>query len=415
MKNQASSLVALGLLLGVSLSCSFLKDKTSKAVTGASPIDLTAATKGIDVKVDVDKTQTSSGKIGKAGGSLLLTAADGSKFTLDVPADAIQADTQIKMTVVKRIEGTPLENATPTAVQLEPSGLTFKQVATLTILPAKEIPIKDQIIFGYEENGKDYHLAPVDPKSKEIKVKLLGFSGAGVGSGRDSAWAAHLMIDAGAAKTRLLQKLAETTQAERNKILHGRETDTSSVDIFGPFIEAFYDQVLLKEIAAAELDCKNAQQALDDLIFIERLRHLSGGADTEIRSIGYEEKSARLQELGKKCKKSYHAEGSSNGAFFKGDICDLNKPFTIDVDSRTGKWPMNFTPTSEFAGSMEGTFSSNGCTLTGGGPYTISIGENGSGTITFTYNSTATCPMGSTTTSKTSTLPLKPAPELACP
>jgi len=112
--------------------------------------------------------------------------------------------------------------------------------------------------------------------------------------------------------------------------------------------------------------------------------------------------------------KSYHVEGGSNGARFKGDICDLNKPFTINVDSITGKWPMNFTPASDSAGSMEGTFSSNGCTLTGGGPYTISIGENGSGTITFTYNSTATCPAGSTTTSRTSTLPLKPAPELKC-
>jgi hypothetical protein len=47
-------------------------------------------------------------------------------------------------------------------------------VATLTITPAKEIPLKDQIIFGYEKNGIDYHLASVDPKSKDVKVKLLG-------------------------------------------------------------------------------------------------------------------------------------------------------------------------------------------------------------------------------------------------
>jgi len=392
-----------------------LKEKASKVVSKPTTVDLTTPGKGLDVTVQLDKAQTSSGKIGKAGGSVSLAAADGSKFTLDVPAGAVESDTEIKMTSVKTLEGSPLDGTTPTAVQLEPSGLTLKQVATLTITPAKEIPLKDQIIFGYEKNGKDYHLAPVDPKSKDVKVKLLGFSGAGVGSGGDSAWAAHLMIDAGSAKTRLLQKLAETTQAERNTILHGRETDTSSVDIFGPFIEAFYDQVILKEIAAAELDCKNAQQALDDLIFIERLRHLSGGADTEIRSIGYEEKSARVQELGKKCKKSYHAEGSSSGAFFKGDICDVNKPFTINVDSKTGKWPMNFTPANDSSGTMEGTFSSNGCTLTGGGPYTISVGEDGSGTITFTYNSTATCPMGSSTTSRTSTIPLKPAPELSCP
>jgi hypothetical protein len=129
---------------------------------------------------------------------------------------------------------------------------------------------------------------------------------------------------------------------------------------------------------------------------------------------GFREKWNRLLDLGKKCMKSYHVEGSSNGASFKGDICALNKPFTINVDSVTGKWPMNFTPESESAGTMEGTFSSNGCTLSGGGPYTVELNEDGSGTITFTYNSTATCPAGSTTTSRRSVLPLKPAPDLKC-
>jgi hypothetical protein len=111
----------------------------------------------------------------------------------------------------------------------------------------------------------------------------------------------------------------------------------------------------------------------------------------------------------------YRVNGKSHGASFTGEICGLDKPFTIYVDSITGSWPMGFTPSSEFAGRMDGTIEANGCTLTGGGPYTISIGEDGSGTITFTYNSTATCPTGSTTTSKTSTLPLKPAPDLSCP
>src|SRR4030095_6855590 len=114
-------------------------------------------------------------------------------------------------------------------------------------------------------------------------------------------------------------------------------------------------------------------------------------------------------------KKMCRAEGSSGGVSFKGDICSLGKPFTINVDSITGKWPMYFTPESDLAGTMEGTISSNGCTQSGGGPYTISIGEDGSGTLTFTYNSTASCPGVSGSTGRTSTIPLKPAPELSCP
>lgn len=138
-----------------------------------------------------------------------LTAADGSKFTLEVPAKALDADTTITMTAVKSIDGAPLDNNTPTAVQLEPSGLFFKEMVTPTILPAKEIPIKNQIIFGYEGNGQDYHLAVVDPKGKDIKIKLMRFSGAGVGSGSDTAWAANLQIQASKAATRLLQKYGD--------------------------------------------------------------------------------------------------------------------------------------------------------------------------------------------------------------
>jgi hypothetical protein len=39
MKNAATALLALSLVLGVSLSCSNLKEKVSKATSNARPID----------------------------------------------------------------------------------------------------------------------------------------------------------------------------------------------------------------------------------------------------------------------------------------------------------------------------------------------------------------------------------------
>jgi len=51
-------------------------------------------------------------------------------------------------------------------------------------------------MFAYEGSGQDYHLAVVDPKSKDIKIKLMNFSGAGVGSGSDATWAANLRVQA---------------------------------------------------------------------------------------------------------------------------------------------------------------------------------------------------------------------------
>lgn len=123
MKNSRSILAALAILLCMSLSCTFLKDKFANAgkpadkVTGP-PIDFTTPGKGLDIKVQLDKKQAASGKVTKAGGSVSLTAADGSKFTLDVPANAVETDTTITMTAVKSLDGAPLDKNTPTAVQL---------------------------------------------------------------------------------------------------------------------------------------------------------------------------------------------------------------------------------------------------------------------------------------------------------
>ena len=401
------------ILIAASLACkSFMPGKT--ATTSGPPIDFTTPAAGVDVKVELDKKQTASGKISPNGGRVSLTTADGSKFTLEVPANALDAETTIKMTAVKTLDGAPLDTNTPTAVQLEPSGLLFNELLTLTIVPAKEIPIEKQIIFGYEGNGEDYHLMPVDHESKEIKIRLMNFSAGGVGSASDVAWAANLMIQAQEASTRLEHWAGRYTQGDRRVQLSGEgDGDPDWHAKLAKAYDQYEDEVVRKEMVAAELDCKHAKTALHHLIGNEHNRAVIGIPEKP----DFREKMAKLLKIGEECKKtSYRAEGSSGGASFKGDICSLDKPFTIDVDSITGKWPMNFTPESDSAGTMEGTFSSNGCTLTGGGPYTVSIGENGSGTITFTYNSTASCPgVPSEVTSKTTTLPLKPAPELSCP
>jgi hypothetical protein len=415
MKNAKHLLPVLAVILCVSLSCKFLKDKTSKTTNETPKIDFTTPANGLDVKVELDKKQTSSGTVGKQGGSVSLTTADGSKFTLDMPADAVDADTTITMTAVKSIEGSPLGNTTPTAVQLEPSGLTLKQVATLTITPSKEIPVKDQIVFGYEGNGKDYHLALIDPKSKEIKVKLFGFSGAGIGSGSDSAWAAHQIIEASQASTRLIQKLGEATREARRRIfMEGDESGTSE-ELFKPFIDAFIEQVVLKEIAAAELDCKHSEKALHDLIFIERMQQLLGFVDSGVGTQLFRDKVPRLLEIGRKCKRSYRVNGQSNNVSFTAEICNISKPFSIDAKYPGGTAKTTFFPDVEGEGQTTVTGGGGGCTHSGGGDYTVILKDDGSGTLTWTTSDTIECPGFSNSRTATFTLPLQPAPDLSCP
>jgi hypothetical protein len=112
--------------------------------------------------------------------------------------------------------------------------------------------------------------------------------------------------------------------------------------------------------------------------------------------------------------RSYRVNATSHGATFTGEICSLDQPFVLNVDSITGRWPMEFTPSDGQSGRMKGTYSWDDCTLSGGGPYAVTFGSEGSGTIRFTYNSTAACKVGSRTTSRTSELPLEPAEDLRC-
>ena len=365
--------MAVLLLLAVSLSCKLLNRTDSRKASNGPAIDFVTPGKPLNVTVQLDKKQTASAMVPRTGGSVSLTATDGSKFRLDVPADALEADTMITMTAVKSIEGAPLANSAPTAVQLEPSGLSFKEIVTLTILPAKEIPINKQIIFGYEGSGEDYHLAVVDPKSKDVKIKLMRFSGAGVGSGSDAAWAANLQIQASDASTRLLQKLGEVSQSERReRLLEGDAKDsTEYADKMKSVLDQFEDQVVLKEIVAAELDCKHAGQAIQDLLRLERLTQLFFETGTR----GFNEKLGKLVKIQEGCAAPYRIVGGLDAWQTNTAVCDIMKPFTLTG----GGFTVNFS------GGLSGTYSYTGpFNAHGGETYTISLpdGVGKPGTMT---------------------------------
>lgn len=139
----------------------------------------------------------------------------------------------------------------------------------------------------------------------------------------------------------------------------------------------------------------------------------------EAASIAFESRSRRgvgraTLEFDTKASRSYRVNGTSGGARFTGEICSLDRPFVITVDSITGTWPMEFTPGDSRSGQMKGTYSWEDCTQSGGGPYSVALEGDGPGTLRFTYNSTARCKFGSRSTSATSTVPLIPAEDLQC-
>lgn len=361
MKNSKLVLPLL-LLISVSLSCKLLDRTGSNKASDAPAINFTTPGKALNVTVQLDKKKTTTKVVPRTGGSVSLTSEDGSSFTLDVPAEALDADMEITMTAVKSLDGAPLDNNTPTAVQLEPSGLFFKAIATLTIVPAKEIPIKQQIIFGYEGDGQDYHLAPVDPKSKEIKIKLIRFSGAGVGSGADAAWAANLMNQASTAEARISQKLGEFLLRERQKNLLG-EDDLDNTELYQQInsaMDQYEDEVIRKEMVAAELDCKHAPEAMRVTLGLNRQRELLGfKPDPDMW-----EKIAKLVKIAEGCTWPYRIVGGLDDFQTNTAVCDIMKPFTLTGGGIT----------LQASGGLRGTYTYSGIfNAQGTGTYTISV------------------------------------------
>jgi len=137
----------------------------------------------ISLTVSLDSSASAEAVIPVQGGSLSATGTDGTIYNLEIPGDALQNDTKIRMTPASSVAGLPFGGKQAYVVQLAPEGLSIFNFATLTIAPAQAIPLDQQITFGYKASGKDFGLAAPVVDSKDIKIRLLHFSGYGVTQG----------------------------------------------------------------------------------------------------------------------------------------------------------------------------------------------------------------------------------------
>ncbi len=220
-----------------------------------------------------------SGTITSAGGGTLTTkGSDGTTFQLDVPAQALPADTVITMTPVSSISNLPL-NSLGGAVKLEPDGLFFLKNATLTISPTVAIPIANQVMFGFSGSGRNTILAtPVKPYSSAIQISLQHFSGAGVGNGVSAQRAAILNSIADSAESRLASEMGSVLSRARESALNGGD-GTEGMDKIIELLDE-YDRSVVKNrldaAMAASGSCADATDASQTLLGHERQRQLLG-------------------------------------------------------------------------------------------------------------------------------------------
>ena len=162
----------------------------------------------------------------------------------------------------------------------------------------------------------------------------------------------------------------------------------------------------------AEMDCKQAEQAYRELLASNKTAEAEP-AIAEYRS-KLEKKLSECKGTGKGTT-AYRVDGESNNVSFKGEICSIEKPFSIDATFPGGTATTTFSPSGAAEGTTTVGGGGNGCKHSGGGDYTVGLGDDGAATLKWTTSDKITCPGFSNSRTATFSLPLKPAPDLKCP
>jgi hypothetical protein len=240
----------------------------------------------IQVGVELDSGKTVEAVIPVEGGTLSVTGADGTLYTLEIPSDALLNETTIGMTPVTNISGMPFGSEQTYAVQLSPDGLYLQNFAILTITPAEEIPLAEQIVFGYQAEGEDLILAAPVVDSSEIKIQVLHFSGNGVTQGLLADIEPVRQRLGGDAERRLQNAVSEALARERQRQLSGQSEGGEDInDIFSEAFRQYVEQVIKPRVAAAGESCANGQLAIQTVLSFERQVQLLGMSEDFLAGI----------------------------------------------------------------------------------------------------------------------------------
>lgn len=171
-----AALLCILVAIGVSLSGAYAQPRAQEQEHAVYlPLVIGSAASGpgnpIPVRFVDDSGRAAHAAIGPQGGTLSATAADGTRFELSVPAEALDFSETITMTLVLRAENLPLSGGLIGAVSLEPAGLAFYEPATLRIIPATLAPGYQTIGFAYNGSGEQFHLRPLAPIPGAVQLQ----------------------------------------------------------------------------------------------------------------------------------------------------------------------------------------------------------------------------------------------------
>jgi hypothetical protein len=204
----------------------------------------------LSVTLTPDSAHAARALITPDGGTVQATGADGVTFTLTVPAGAVTDATTLTLTPVAAIPDLPLSGGLVAAVQFGPEGFQFFKPATLTVTVPGGLAA-NLIGFGFQGNGDDFHLAPVQVSGSTLTFTVTHFSGIGAGVSVPADIPAILERPASQATTLFVNQLVDLAQ---------RHVSTS--DPYLAIFRKWYDTAVRPKLSAAGGDDERLADAL---------------------------------------------------------------------------------------------------------------------------------------------------------
>ena len=225
------------------------------------------ASQPLTVVPQPDNGRASSATIPLAGGEIVATAANGTRFTLSIPAGAMFQTTTITLTPVVQIGGLP-DVQLVGAVELAPRNLLLFQAATLRVEAAQALPAAQEYPFAYYGAGQDFHPYPILPYEETPTFPITQFNG-GYGLAQANPPADEQAAVATVASTpdfapadpaaQLSSQIAALIQAERVRVLQGQEPDPTLWDKIAVLSLEYYNQVIVPILQRSPTDCDFAE------------------------------------------------------------------------------------------------------------------------------------------------------------
>ena len=153
----------------------------------ASVGDTSAFRGGYPISVETDDSLSVSGPMSvEQGGSLSVAAADGTVFTLEVPARSLLFDEVVSITPVRATGHLPFAGGLVAGVVLGPPGTLLLEGATLSIHTPAPISRTEETAVAWNGSGEDFFLFPPNPESGDLELDISHFGGYGVARGTDA-------------------------------------------------------------------------------------------------------------------------------------------------------------------------------------------------------------------------------------